>query len=263
MLRESAPIIDKHTQGEYVRLVLESPQIAAAAAPGQFLMVRVEDGFQPLLRRPFGIHDVSGTRLEIFFQVVGVGTALLSRKSPGITLDLLGPLGRGFTIDPAGKQQAALIGGGRGIAPLFFLGRILQAAGIKVRVFCGGRSAGDLVMAERFQAAGFPLVLSTDDGTRGVHGTVTEAFLDDSTPRADILYACGPDPMLKAVSEISRRLRVPAELSLESIMGCGFGACWGCVQRIRRDGEEGWRKICQEGPVFRADDVVWKDNGDA
>ncbi|MFA9453904.1 MAG: dihydroorotate dehydrogenase electron transfer subunit [Candidatus Aminicenantaceae bacterium] len=257
----AASVTHKESWGTYHMLTLNTPEIATLAAPGQFIMVRTSLLHHPLLRRPFSIHAVSGTELIIFFQSVGVGTRLLSLTDKGQALDILGPLGQGFDLSGDLKGfQAALVGGGRGIAPLFFLAGELRKKGADVRIFYGGKSEEDLVLRERFAFAGFAPDCSTEDASYGYHGLVTDLVIKDTreTYAPDRLFACGPDGMLQAVGELAHRLNIPAELSLESIMGCGFGACWGCVHKIRKDGEEAWRKICEEGPVFLAEDVVWR-----
>jgi dihydroorotate dehydrogenase electron transfer subunit len=257
----AASVTHKESWGTYHMLTLNTPEIATLAAPGQFIMVRTSLLHHPLLRRPFSIHAVSGTELIIFFQSVGVGTRLLSLTDKGQALDILGPLGQGFDLSGDLKGfQAALVGGGRGIAPLFFLAGELRKKGADVRIFYGGKSKEDLVLRERFAFAGFAPDCSTEDASYGYHGLVTDLVIKDTREAyaPDRLFACGPDGMLQAVGELAHRLNIPAELSLESIMGCGFGACWGCVHKIRKDGEEAWRKICEEGPVFLAEDVVWR-----
>jgi dihydroorotate dehydrogenase electron transfer subunit len=198
----------------------------------------------------------------LFFQAVGTGTELLGRAEEGQILDILGPLGQGFDLSGDMKgRQAALVGGGRGIAPLFFLAEALQQKGAEARVFYGGQSEQDLVLQEHFLSAGFALACSTENGSSGFHGLVTDLVQQEAARgyAPDRLYACGPDGMLQAVGELACSLKIPAELSLEAIMGCGFGACWGCVHRIRKDGEEAWRKVCEEGPVFPAEAVVWRE----
>jgi len=262
MLQDSkAKITSLQNWGDYFVLAVETPKIAAEARPGQFLMVRVNDPSWPLLRRPFSIHAREGSRIEIFFQVVGRGTAALARKGQGEALDILGPLGKGFDLDRDLKGKPTfLVGGGRGIAPLYFLGRELGDLGAEVTVLYGGKCVTDLPAREKFEAAGLKIVCSTDDGTFGFRGLATrllEFEMGKGAPAA--VFACGPEAMLKKTSEIARAHSIPAQLSLESMMGCGFGACWGCVKRIRKDGEGKWRKICEDGPVFRAEDVVWEE----
>jgi dihydroorotate dehydrogenase electron transfer subunit len=256
-----ARITRRQSWEAYHRLDLHSPRIAAEAAPGQFLMIRVAETFHPLLRRPFSIHAVSGSELSVFFQSVGAGTRLLSRADVGQGLDILGPLGRGFDLnrDLRGRR-IGLVGGGRGIAPLYFLADRLRKKQAEIRVYYGGRTLQDLVLKTEFQAAGFDPVCSTDDGSHGYHGMVTGLLhADRKTYAPELLYACGPHAMLHTVGKMSQDFGIPAELSLESIMGCGFGACWGCVHKIRRQGDAAWTKICEQGPVFPAEDVVWEE----
>ncbi|MBN1938316.1 MAG: dihydroorotate dehydrogenase electron transfer subunit, partial [Candidatus Aminicenantes bacterium] len=242
-------------------LRLESPGLAAGASPGQFLMIRTAGGNDPLLRRPISLHDAGPDWLEVFFRVAGRGTALLAEKKEGETADCLGPLGKGFRLDGFGPGKTAwLIGGGRGIAPMFFLGRELRSRGTAVRVFYGGKTAAEIPLRGKFEAAGLETSCSTDDGSFGFSGFVTallERELEKEKP--DGIFACGPDPMMKRAAGPALDRNIPAQLSLEAVMGCGFGACWGCVHRIRKDGEAKWRKVCEDGPVFDARDVAWEE----
>jgi dihydroorotate dehydrogenase electron transfer subunit len=268
----SALIVQKETWGNYCLLSLHSPRIARRAAPGQFLMVRVSDQLYPLLRRPFSIHARERNRLEIFFSKIGTGTAILAEKNPGESLDILGPLGKGFRI-PRKKQAggtAFLVGGGRGIAPLYFLARELRSLGVRPRIFYGGRTESHLPLLSKLAAQGFDVFISTDDGSLGFHGFVCPMLERElarwlnaprrgRVPRRSEIFACGPDAMMKGVAGIAARHRVPAQFSLESIMGCGIGACWGCVKRIRQAGRPGWVKICEAGPVFKDSEIIWEE----
>jgi dihydroorotate dehydrogenase electron transfer subunit len=261
-----ASITAKERWADYISLTFESPDIARQAAPGQFLMVKVAAGTHPLLRRPFSIHNRDGASLSLFFKITGEGTALLAEKKPGEILDILGPLGQGFDLAlGAGNNRrtavapALAVGGGRGIAPLYFLAQELRAAGRPLKILYGGRTASDLPLGDKFKAAGFDLACSTDDGSFGFKGLVTDLLKNELNPAqpASVIYACGPEPMLPMIAGMAAAARVPAQLSLESHMGCGFGACWGCVKKIRRNGEESWVKVCEDGPVFPAEEVVW------
>ncbi|HPW17686.1 MAG TPA: dihydroorotate dehydrogenase electron transfer subunit [Candidatus Aminicenantes bacterium] len=245
--------------GDHFRFVLDAPAVGAAARPGQFVMVKAAAGASPLLRRPLGVHDASAAGIELFFKVAGQGTEALSRKKAGDRIDLVGPLGRGFTVPAdAGGRSALLVGGGRGIAPLYFLARELVRAGWRPLALYGGRSLPDIPLRGRFEAAGVPVLCSTDDGSFGFAGLVTElASRELGKNRPDRLYACGPDPMMKSLAAVAAGHGVAAEFSLESVMGCGIGACWGCVHRIKGEAGEGWSKICEEGPVFPGERILW------
>lgn len=250
-----AKIIKKTTWGDFVRLKIKSPDTAAKASPGQFLMIRVSEQLHPLLRRPLSIHDRDRDTISVFFQITGTGTEILGQKQKGENLDIIGPLGQGFTIPPALSGKAALVGGGRGIAPLVFLARMLKSSGHDFHIYYGARALPELPLKDELKE--FSLFCSTEDASYGTSGLVTsmlEKHWEKEAPAQ--IYACGPEAMLEAVSRLSRFRRVPAQLSLESMMGCGFGVCWGCVKRLKKNGWEGWYKICQEGPVVDAEDLA-------
>jgi dihydroorotate dehydrogenase electron transfer subunit len=258
-IERDACLREVQSWGDHVLFVLDAPGLGRMARPGQFVMVKVAEGTSPLLRRPLGIHDADKKGLAIFFKIAGQGTEILSRKKPGDRIDLIGPLGKGFTVAAAKKGQTAfLVGGGRGIAPLYFLARELAAAGARPAVFYGGRAVADIPLRGRLEKAGFETRCSTDDGSFGFAGFVTDLVARDlAKDRPAIVYACGPDPMMKALAALTTKLGVRAEFSLESVMGCGIGACWGCVHRIRDESGEGWIKICEEGPVFPGERILW------
>lgn len=257
----NARLRETRSWGDYHLLGIDSPPLGRAARPGQFVMVKAANGVVPLLRRPLSIHDAGPDGIELFFKVAGQGTAILAGKRPGDPLDVVGPLGKGFTVSDVMKgKRVFCVGGGRGIAPLYFLARELAGTRAQVVVFYGGRTAADLPLRDKFEKAGFELLCSTDDGSHGFAGLVTELVgREIGLEKPDLLYACGPDPMMKALASRARGSGVPAEFSLESVMGCGIGACWGCVHRIRDGSGEGWTKICEDGPVFPGDRIVWTD----
>ncbi len=258
-IERSARLREVRSWDDHFLFSVDAPAVGKEARPGQFVMVKVGEGAFPLLRRPLGVHDAGPEGFELFFRVAGQGTALLARRKPGDLLDVIGPLGKGFT---AGRglagRTAFLVGGGRGIAPLYFLARALTGVGARPVVFYGGRTAADVPLRDKFAAAGFELHLSTDDGSLGFAGFVT-SLVERELGRAEpaMVYACGPDPMMKALAAITARRGLPSELSLESVMGCGIGACWGCVHRIKGGTGDGWVKICEEGPVFPGERVLW------
>jgi dihydroorotate dehydrogenase electron transfer subunit len=261
----AAPIVQKEVWDGYTLLSLRSPRIARIARPGQFLMVRVSDQPYPLLRRPLSIHAREKDGIGIFFTRAGVGTTLLADRQPGERLDIIGPLGKGFKIASGLKgKQVILVGGGRGIAPLYFLAKELLAKGVQARVFYGGRRQEDVPLLEKFARLKLEVFVSTDDGSVGYRGFVSAMMdkeLDRSAPPAEI-FACGPEAMMLRVAQAAASRRIPTQLSLEAIMGCGIGACWGCVKKIRRGSAAEWLKICEEGPVFEASDIIWEEKGD-
>jgi len=249
--------------GDYCLFSVETGEIAGRARPGQFLMIRISSQLDPLLRRPISIHARENGRLEVFFQVAGRGTEILAQKEIGDTLDIIGPLGKGFSTDERLKGMRVLcVGGGRGIAPLYFLAKELRACGASPLVLYGGNTAADIPLRMKFEEAGLPVICSTDDGSFGFKGFVTRlAAREIEAHSPAFLFACGPEAMMKAAARLAESRGIPAEFSLESHMGCGIGACWGCVKRIRRGVKEGWVKICEEGPVFPGDEIVWPEGG--
>ena len=256
-----ARIINTKHWDDYFLLSIESPVIASSALPGQFIMIRVSSQDYPLLRRPLSIHAKEQNIIDIFFQVSGSGTALLSQKTVSDSLDILGPLGQGFSLEGDIKdREVALIGGGRGIAPLYFLAQELRLRGAVVSVFYGGKTQSDLPLKDKFLENEIPVSCSTDDGSSGFQGFVTELFETETGRKTfKFVYACGPEAMLKKTGQLCRQKDIPAEFSLESMMGCGFGACWGCVTGIKSGTDSEWQKTCERGPVFPAENIIWSN----
>jgi dihydroorotate dehydrogenase electron transfer subunit len=242
----------------YYHLVLKAPEAAAAAVPGQFVMLRVTENRDPLLARPFGICSVpSKSSIEILYRVAGRGTTLLTRMEAGQTLSLLGPLGKGFPLPEKG-QTPVLVAGGSGFPPLHFLA---LRAGAKAHVFAGARNkeclppAGILKSLKEHTAK---VHLATDDGSAGVLGTTVDLLNDFLTAMESkmhlVLYACGPHPMLAAVSHIAAEHAVPCYVSAEERMACGLGACMGCSIPMKAGG---YKRACKEGPVFDSREIEW------
>jgi dihydroorotate dehydrogenase electron transfer subunit len=253
---------------DYNVLELAAPSIAAAAQPGQFVMVRTADGTDPLLRRPFSVFEIlrraDGTPegLSILCKRVGPGTERLYAAGAGVQLSVLGPLGKPFEL-VSPPVEAWMVAGGVGLAPFAALTESLASAGVVRRLFYGGRSASDLFYLDWFEQRGVRLDLATEDGTRGAHGRVTgplEAALRQMpADRPVMLYACGPEPMLKAVAALGAAWSRPSQVSTEQIMGCGMGGCYSCVVRVRdASGAPHFVRSCLNGPVFRGEDVVWE-----
>ncbi len=239
------------------RITARSPGIARAARPGQFVMVRVADAYDPLLRRPFSIHQVIGPdHVQILFKVVGKGTGILARAAVGRELDLVGPLGRGFHITR--QQPVCLVGGGMGIAPLLFLAQHLCQAPEQqeILVLAGAGTGSELLaLTGDLEQLGLAVRTATDDGSLGHHGLVGDllAGLDQRVRQA---YVCGPYPMMRAVAAQCRSLGWACQVSLETMMACGLGACLGCA--VPRKEGEGYLHVCKHGPVFDALEVAWR-----
>ena len=259
------------------RLRLRCPAIAAAIEPGQFVMLRLPGRDDPLLGRPFALYDVAedGAAFDVGFVVIGKMTRLMAGLSAGDAVELWGPLGRGFPEPPEPSAgPVVMVAGGIGQTPFLAAGReILGTAGYGERgrfappaappeLLYGARSAGYLAEVARFEAAGIPVTVATDDGSAGHRGFVTDLLerrLAEG-PRPSRVYACGPEPMMHAAARLCETHGVPCWLSLESPMACGFGACFSCVVKVREPGapasgeaeEWDYRRSCIEGPVFAA-----------
>ena len=260
--RDAVLVAREPLDGPYVVLTVRHAEVARTARAGQFVMIKAGTSAEPPLRRPFSILTVDPRTdtFRLFLKTIGSGTRALAALAPGDLAQCLGPLGRPFTAPPPG-HEALLVAGGYGIAPFHLFCEELLRGGGRARVFYGGRTAADLQVREPFAAMGVPLVPTTDDGSLGHHGRVTEAveaYLDARTgPVA--LYACGPDPMLHAVARLAARRGLPAQVSLDPWMGCGVGTCLGCVVWMQSASEPRphYRCACTEGPVFDAREVVW------
>ncbi len=259
------------------RLRFECPEIAKRIVPGQFLMVRIADCDDPLLGRPFALYDTvldsSGAPvgIDIVYLVVGKMTSRLAESIPGNELEVWGPLGNGFSAEPV--EQLIMVAGGIGQTPFLALGR----------EFLGGRSYGNseriatpaehvtlcygvrnvdlLAGAEDFREGGIDLRISSDDGSVGHHGLVTELLeqtLDESATKNCRIACCGPEPMMEAVARIAGARSVACEVSLETPMACGIGICFSCVVKLAQpDGGWDYKRTCVEGPVFDAKKIVW------
>jgi dihydroorotate dehydrogenase electron transfer subunit len=266
MLQIRAKILyNKRVKDNYFHLVLEAPQINKKSLPGQFLNIKVNDAYEPLLRRPFSIHKTKGATQEILYAVVGRGTETLSHKRAGEYLDVIGPLGSGFDckLQIANRKWSILVGGGIGVAPLIFLAEELARSKSKnkkskIIVLIGAETKNHILCEKEFKQLGCEVKIASDDGSRGFKGKVTE-LLKNILPLAIshkplAIYACGPRPMLKEISQISKKYKIPAQVSLEEHMACGIGVCLGCAVNTK----EGFKRVCKEGPVFNADEISWK-----
>lgn len=236
-------IVERKEYGHhYFALTLQHPDTMPEIVPGQFVEVEVKGTREVMLRRPISIHDVDYTNntLTILIQVIGKGTKQLATMKVGDSLNLIYPLGHGFTIK---GKNVLLVGGGAGTAPLLYLAKHFDSMGVRPTIILGGRTAELIPVQEPFKQYG-NLCIATDDGSQGEKGMVTEhsKFGD----RYDIIYTCGPTPMMKAVARHAVKEGIDCEVSLENMMACGVGACLCCVC----DTDEGHQCVCKNGPVF-------------
>jgi dihydroorotate dehydrogenase electron transfer subunit len=228
-------------------LTVQAPEVAAAVRPGQFINVRVAEGTDPLLRRPFSVYRTERDQIEIIFNVVGKGSSALRRKRPGDTLDILGPLGVPFSFSGDDFDTAVLVGGGLGVAPFPLATQMLRAVNKKIVTYLGARTAAQLVPTHLDNVH-----VATDDGSKGFHGTVVELLTRElealklSRPK---IFACGPTKMLHALAAVAMEKDIPAEVSLEGPMACGFGICQGCPVELM-GGEKKYALMCKDGPTF-------------
>jgi dihydroorotate dehydrogenase electron transfer subunit len=244
-------------------LWVEAPEVASVAEPGQFVMVRCGDGPDPLLRRPFSIHRVADEQIAIFFNKVssfnrvGAGTQKLAEYRKDDYLDLIGPLGRGFSIDP-GATTLLLISGGIGIASLFFLAEKAIKEGKSVTLLSGAAKASHLYPHEMLPSQACSVQV-TEDGSVGKKGRVTESVQQDvvDDPNTQV-FACGPNRMYKDMAREGKYARKPVQVSLEVMMGCGVGACYGCTVNTKN----GPKRVCLDGPVFDLHDILWEEIAD-
>lgn len=243
----------------YRYLVLEAPKMYEGLMPGQFVHVRVPALEMSALRRPFSVFDSEDGKVTVLYKTVGRGTAALNAVKTGDTISVLGPLGHGFPS--AFKGTAMLVGGGYGVAPLHFLAKRLIGSGVsasRIKLFIGGRTGTDLLALDRFESLGIGVFKATNDGSEGVKGLVTDPLDDELAKLREQgeqfeLFACGPDPMLKAVAMRAVGTGSKGWISMDRHMICGVGACYACIQRTVR----GNSRCCIEGPVFAAEDLVW------
>jgi dihydroorotate dehydrogenase electron transfer subunit len=252
-------LVNKKVKGNYWRCVFYAPRIARDASAGQFVNVKVGQGLVPLLRRPFSICRVNKGKVEILYEVLGEGTRVLAQRRVGEELDVIGPLGKGFSASR--RARRILVAGGMGIAPLLFLAESFRSDDLSnTTILIGAKTKRQILCEKEFKGLGLQVRIATDDGSRGFKGKVTDLLekalgnnaIDAS--EAIALYACGPRPMLKEVSRISCAYNIATEVSLEEHMACGIGACLGCVAKTKT----GYQRVCKEGPVFNAKEIIWQ-----
>lgn len=250
MFIEKAPVDSViHIGNNILLLKVYSPKIAEIVKPGQFCNIKVSDTDYPLLRRPFSVSDVEKDFIFFMFNIYGEGTRLLSKKSKGEEIDILGPLGNGFSFNHE-FETAIIVAGGLGAAPFPFLTKKLQ--GKDIYSFVGGKSESDIITYGMEN-----ILIATDDGSKGEPGNVVELLdkhKDKFSNKSIQVFSCGPNPMLAALKDFCIEHRLPCQASTECAMACGFGICQGCpIEKIDR---EGYLLVCKDGPVFEVRDVI-------
>ncbi len=248
--------VEQLSESNY-RLTFDAPLIGGASKPGQFVMIRTSVGKDPMLRRPFSVHQVlADGGVQIYFKDVGRGTSILARAKIGDVFSIFGPLGKGYSIKK--DAPSILIGGGLGIAPLLLL--LKENCRLKNNcdgdlVILGGRSREEVEpLVEDFKEYGVPVRVSTDDGSLGQQGFVTDIFSSLDIAEKTTVYACGPEPMMEGVAALCAAQNLKCQVSIESVMACGMGACLGCS---RPDKKGSYTHVCLNGPVFDAEKLEW------
>ncbi|CAN5648418.1 dihydroorotate dehydrogenase electron transfer subunit [soil metagenome] len=252
----------------YHSLTIVAPEIGQQIAPGQFVNVACAPGSSYILRRPFSVYRVHkrggwASTIEIVFDIRGPGTAYLASLRAHATVNIIGPLGRGFTL-PNRRAHALLVGGGIGAAPLFFLADELRNEGHRVDCILGARSSGLLLNAIDVRRLASVYRITTEDGSTGDQGLVTDVMTETMERcTTEVVYSCGPHSMLAAVSRLCSERQTPVQVAVEELMACGYGVCMTCVMALHRtqpgkdEDEVAYARSCTEGPVFDGAAVVW------
>lgn len=250
-VKENKPVTENH----YL-LTLHPLDNIKAPDPGQFFMLSVDSSLDPLLKRPFSLHRWLAGDFQLLYRVVGKATRILKGKKEGDVLDVIGPLGNGFPQKINNDVKIVFVAGGMGVAPILALADSFSA--YKPSLFYGARSEDEILRIDEFRSLGIEPVISTDDGSSGQKGFITdllEKFLTRHSSRVTDyrIYACGPKPMLKALSELANKHKIKTYMAMEESMACGIGTCLGCVVNTT----DGYRCVCKEGPVFPSEEIIW------
>lgn len=249
----SARIISNKKITSFHRVMkVESSFLAASSRPGQFINIKpAEKGTVPLLRIPLGIHKINKKGISLLYKVVGEGTKILSERKKGERISILGPLGKGFDLDRI-EEKVIIVSGGHGIAPLFALSEEVIKKRKDVTFLLGSATKSHITCVKELKKLGAEVKIATDDGSSGKKGLVT-CLLPGQIKGKVTIFACGPKPMLRAVSAISKKYKVNAQVSLDEYMACGIGACLGCAVRTK----DGYKMVCKDGPVFDSREIEW------
>lgn len=257
MIQSTGKIIsNKKVKPGYFLMGIRCPSIAKKAKPGQFLTIRCGNATTPLLRRPFGFHRIGASGFEILYEIIGKGTRFLSGLKPDDKIDILGPLGNGFPVRK-GDRNFIIVAGGIGVAPLASLAELLiRIKKAEVYAIIGARSKKALLCKDHFNNIGIKTMIATDDGSYGKRCFATgilDEFLAAKRGFRPVIFACGPEPMLKVTAHIARKRGLKCYASLEENIACGVGACLGCAIMTK----SGYKLVCKDGPVFDARELIW------
>ena len=247
-------LVNEKLSPRYWRMAFDAPDVSAQVKPGQFVHIRTdEQGLQPFFRRPFSVYRAR-KYVEIFYDVIGPGTKLLSLKRKGDIVDVLGPLGTPFEMPVPSTKQVVLIAGGVGIAPMLILSDVLKKKKYDLVLLFGGRDRGHVYPMQEFKDNGVKVHIATDDGSVGAKGCVSVLFNKiNKNPGQTFIYTCGPSPMMKAVQAFASQHGIPGQAACEGTMACGLGACLGCSIETKN----GYKTVCHDGPAFNLDEVVF------
>lgn len=258
-IHEIAKIVDhKEVASEHYKMTISSSYISANAMPGQFVHIRCGTDLDPLLRRPLSVHRTNKNEktIDLLYKVVGKGTQILSQMQIGALVDVLGPLGNSFTPDKS-KQVAIMVSGGYGVAPMMFLAERLKEEIKALYSLIGAKGESCVICEKEFKDLGVEVLVTTEDGSYGRTGMVTDALLEllssKLSPQHSQIFACGPHEMLKQIAEIGAQKGINCQMSLEEKMACGLGGCLGCAVKTK----SGYKMVCKDGPIFNSKEIIW------
>lgn len=238
---------------KFYRMQIDAKPILKKIKPGQFIHIRVHDGLEPFFRRPFSVYRAE-KYVEIFYEAVGPGTKILSLKKKGDPIDVLGPVGTPFSLPPKNIKHVVMIGGGIGIAPFLILTDVLKKRKLDLVLLYGGRTKEHVYPMKEFKQNGCKVFVSTDDGSVGVKGRVSQLFSKiNADAKTTMIYTCGPHAMMAAVQAFAKERNLKGEAACEEVMACALGACLGCSIKTT----SGYKTVCYDGPVFDLQEVIF------
>ncbi len=243
----------KKVNATYFHLTFQAPALAKVVQPGQFIHIKVSQGFEPFFRRPFSVYRAHNGKVELFFEPVGKGSRLLASAKKGDMFDILGPLGKPFTLPSRSVKQVVFIGGGIGVAPFMLFSDVIKKHKAEKILLYGGRARAHTFPMTAFKKNGVKVFTATDDGSVGVKGRVSELFHKIAISPSTMIYTCGPRLMMAAVQAFAKVHGLNGEASCEEVMACGLGACLGCSIPTTK----GYQTVCHDGPVFDLNELVF------